>query len=204
MPLRRVLVAAVREFRRNLSATPSKSLNCRLLKILDSEIKYANNDLNELPNFRKDFLFKIEDKKGKNSIGLKRSYQNESINVVVSMPKVKIGTSEEGRECSIGLRVNIGKTERLVLELCCTAFPDEIEIDNATLVSFRDERDEVGGLCRHSFKYKDKNLQQALREFLDQRGISPVTINLFYEYMISKDNREYLFWLQNIRKFVEK
>lgn len=49
----------------------------------------------------------------------------------------------------------------------------------------------------------DENLQKSFHKFLEIRGIKPSTTNFLHEYMINKDSREYVAWLENLQKFVE-
>lgn len=54
------------------------------------------------------------------------------------------------------------------------------------------------------FSDLDENLQKGFYKYLDVRGIKPSTTNYLREYMADKDNREYLLWLKNLKKFVEE
>lgn len=49
----------------------------------------------------------------------------------------------------------------------------------------------------------DENLQRAFHKYLELRGITPMTTNFLHEYMINKDSREYLFWLNKLKDFVK-
>lgn len=49
----------------------------------------------------------------------------------------------------------------------------------------------------------DENLQKAFLKYLEVRGINPSTTNFLHEYMIKKDNKEYLEWLKNLKNFIE-
>lgn len=50
----------------------------------------------------------------------------------------------------------------------------------------------------------DENLQKAFHKFLEIRGINPRITNFLQEYMFSKDNKEYVEWLKNLKYFIEK
>lgn len=50
----------------------------------------------------------------------------------------------------------------------------------------------------------DENLQNAFHKYLEVRGIKPSTVNFLQGYMANKDSKEYLQWLNNLKKFVEK
>lgn len=49
----------------------------------------------------------------------------------------------------------------------------------------------------------DENLQKSFHKYLEIRGIKPSTTSFLHEYMINKDSREYVKWLENLQKFVE-
>lgn len=53
-----------------------------------------------------------------------------------------------------------------------------------------------------AFRDLDENLQKALHKYLEVRGIKSSLFDFLHEYMLQKDEREYLAWLQNIKKFV--
>lgn len=47
-------------------------------------------------------------------------------------------------------------------------------------------------------------MQAALRRYLEARGIKRSMYDFLHEYMINKDEREYLTWLKNMKEFIEK
>lgn len=49
----------------------------------------------------------------------------------------------------------------------------------------------------------DENLQKAFHKYLEIRGIKPSTTNFLHEYMIEKDNKEYVRWLKDVKDFVQ-
>ncbi|PPS12283.1 hypothetical protein GOBAR_AA08360 [Gossypium barbadense] len=89
------------------------------------------------------------------------------------------------------------------LEFSCTAFHDGIGIDS---LSFRNPNPEDDELAYEGpdFNDLDENLQKGFYKYLEVRGIKPSTTNYLREYMADKDNREYLLWLKNLKKFVEE
>lgn len=50
----------------------------------------------------------------------------------------------------------------------------------------------------------DENLQKALHKYLEVRGIKSSLFDFLHEYMLAKDEREYLTWLKNMKEFVAK
>lgn len=113
--------------------------------------------LEQVEEIPEGFPFEIQDEKEMNVITLKRSYQGENIEVVVSMPSLITGEEpdndmegdhdEDGRrgekpsQSSIPLTVNVSKGDGPSLEFSCTAYPDEVTIDSMS-VSENKECDE--------------------------------------------------------------
>ncbi|GAB4831845.1 hypothetical protein Ancab_005859 [Ancistrocladus abbreviatus] len=192
-------------------STDRLSSNESLLKIIDSEIKCAEEseerEAGEVPD---GFPFKIEDNPGQQTVTLKREYQGETIVVEVSMPDLVTGEDDDNAaddedgavQSSIPLIVNVSKMDGPALEFSCTAFPDEITIDSLSLKN-PDISDDQIAYEGPDFSDLDENLQKAFHKYLEIRGIKPSTTNFLHEYMINKDSEEYLMWLSNLKKFVE-
>lgn len=53
------------------------------------------------------------------------------------------------------------------------------------------------------FSDLDENLQKAFLKYLEVRGVNPSLTNFLHEYMISKESKEYLEWLKNLKNFIE-
>ncbi|KAK8662478.1 hypothetical protein V6N13_092051 [Hibiscus sabdariffa] len=97
-----------------------------------------------------------------------------------------------------------------------SGFPFEIEdipgIQTVTLIItasslyFRSTDAEEDELAYEGpdFHDLDDNLKEAFNKYLEVRGIEPSATNFLHEYMINKNNREYLNWLKNLKKFVEE
>jgi complement component 1 Q subcomponent-binding protein, mitochondrial len=45
-------------------------------------------------------------------------------------------------------------------------------------------------------------LQKALHRYLEMRGIKHSLHDWLYEYMMHKDEKEYVVWLKNMKEFV--
>ncbi|XLS80689.1 hypothetical protein HN51_046520, partial [Arachis hypogaea] len=82
-------------------------------------------------------------------------------------------------------------------------FPDEITIDSLSLKNLDESEDQLA-YEGPEFTDLDENLQKAFHKYLEIRGIKPSTTNFLQEYMFSKDNKEYLGWLKNLKNFVEQ
>ncbi|PON37366.1 Mitochondrial glycoprotein [Parasponia andersonii] len=186
-----------------------------LLRVIESEIQCAtetddHDGVDEVPN---GFPFEIQDNPGLQTITLKRKYQGEDIQVEVHMPDLVTGEqnddddngdedSEKSVQSSIPLVVNVSKKDGPSLEFSVTAYPDEIAIE-ALSVKHPENSDDQIAYEGPDFHDLDENLQKSFHKYLEIRGIKPSTTNFLHEYMINKDSREYLVWLQKLKKFVE-
>ncbi|KAG1337824.1 hypothetical protein COCNU_04G001300 [Cocos nucifera] len=202
------------------SAAKKPASDANLLCIIDDEIKYAedSDDHDRVEEIPKGFPFEIQDEREMNVITLKRSYQGEKIEVVVSMPSLVTGEEpnngmeddhdededggrgEKPSQSSIPLTVNVSKGDGPGLEFCCTAYPDEVTIDSMSVSENKESGEEMIAYEGPDFNDLDENLQKAFHKYLEMRGIS----NTLHEYMINKDSREYLHWSRNLKQFVQK
>ncbi|XP_028552371.1 uncharacterized protein At2g39795, mitochondrial isoform X2 [Dendrobium catenatum] len=187
-----------------------------LLRIVESEIGCAKDECAEVGEVPEGFPFEIQDEEGTNVITLRRDYHGENIEVVVSMPTVEDteddeegvdeenqGEDEKNDQPTIPLTVNISKGDGSTLEFCCTAYADELVIDSLCIRGNK-VSDDLLAYEGPDFSDLDENLQKAFHNYLEIRGISTETTNFLYKYLISKDDREYLTWLQNVKYFLEK
>ncbi|GMY14480.1 Mitochondrial glycoprotein [Fagus crenata] len=184
-----------------------------LIQVLESEIQCAEEEDHELTEeFPEGFPFEIEDNPGQRTILLKRKYQDEIIKVEVDMPQTEVGEDEDAGDggdeednvnSSIPLVVSITKGSGLCLEFSVTALPDEICIDSLSIKLPEGSEDQLA-YEGPDFNDLDENLQKAFHKYLEIRGIKPITTNVLHEYMGTKDNKEYLLWLKNIKNFIEK
>ncbi|KAL9260131.1 hypothetical protein AKJ16_DCAP09433 [Drosera capensis] len=181
-----------------------------LLEIIESEVECAKEteepaQLEELPP---EFPFKIEDNLRQEIIRLTREYNGETIRVEVSMPDLVTGEredndvdDEEPAQNSIPLVISVAKIDGPSLEFSCTAFSDKIDIDSLSIKSPDAPEDGIA-YEGPDFSDLDENLQKGFHKYLEIRGIKLSATNFLYEYMIRKDSREYMQWLQDMRKFI--
>ncbi|KAJ0962471.1 hypothetical protein J5N97_030299 [Dioscorea zingiberensis] len=191
-----------------------------LVKVIDSEIICAeeSDDHDRVEEIPQGFPFEIQDENGMNVITLKRTYQTESIEVSVSMPCLVTGEEPENAgggdnddedyekpgQSSLPLTVVITKEGGPILEFYCTAYPDEVVIDSMSVGENEQTGEEALAYEGPDFNDLDENLQKAFHKYLELRGICALNTNFLHEYMINKDSREYLLWLKDLKKFVEK
>ncbi|KAI4299518.1 hypothetical protein L6164_032970 [Bauhinia variegata] len=195
-------------------AAKNPSSDEMLIKVIESEIECAeetedHNGVEEIPS---GFPFEIRDSPGQQTILLERTYRDEEIKVEVQMPDLVTGENDDdldqddvskgGTQSSIPLVVSVAKKGGSFLEFSCVAYPDEITIDSLAIKKPDNSEDQIA-YEGPDFKDLDENLQKSLLKYLEVRGIKPSTTNFLHEYMINKDNKEYLFWLKKVRRFIE-
>ncbi|XP_058069826.1 uncharacterized protein At2g39795, mitochondrial-like [Magnolia sinica] len=188
----------------------------KLKLVLDSEIKCAeeSDDLDQgLPDVSP---FEIVDNPGEQTVTLKREFMGESIQVEVHMSDLMGEEDEEDKDDAdsgddneenssqpnVSLIVTISKGEGPSLEFCCTTYPDKFTIDSMLMKGQQVSDDQIA-YEGPEFSDLDDNLQKAFYKYLEARGIKSSLTNSLQEYMVNKDNREYLRWLKNMKDFVE-
>lgn len=198
------------------------SSDADLLQVIDAEIKCAEecDDFDRVEEIPEGFPFEIQNEEGKSTVTLRRRYFGEDIEVLVSMPSLVTGEEhehdrsagpggEEGvkerpAQSSIPLTINFSKNERHGLEFCCTAYPDELVIDSMSFKEIKESGEEMLAYQGPDFSDLEENLQKSWYKYLEVRGISAMTTNFLHEYMINKDSLEYLLWLRDLKKLIEK
>ncbi|XP_030924324.1 uncharacterized protein At2g39795, mitochondrial-like [Quercus lobata] len=199
------------------AAVSKTSQDENLIRILQSEIDCAQKDNLQYYDIEDGFPFEIENNPGQRTIILKSNYQNETIRVEVDMPQPDeieegenddddddaAGDDEAKSGPSIPLVVSITKGSGLCLEFGISALPDEICIDSLS-IKLPDTSEDQLAYEGPDFNDLDENLQKAFHKYLEIRGIKPRTTNTLREYMDIKESNEYLLWLKNIKKFIEK
>ncbi|KAI3840398.1 hypothetical protein MKX03_037810 [Papaver bracteatum] len=184
----------------NFSSQAKKRLSSdeNLLGCLDDEIQCAlESDDHEVVEAPGGFPFKIEDTPGEKTITLTREYQE------VDHDDGQADGGVSSPQSSVPLVVSFSKGSGPMLEFSVMAYPDEISIDSMT-VKQPNASEELIPYEGPDFMELDVNLQKAFHKYLEIRGIKPKTTNFLHEYMINKDGREYLNWLNDLKGFVAK
>ncbi|ONK68735.1 uncharacterized protein A4U43_C05F15380 [Asparagus officinalis] len=194
-----------------------KRADDNLLSVLDDEIECAQ-EADEEPSqgaiLPKDSPFEIIDNPGDQSIILKRQFDGETIQVSVFMNFEEEEEDDdeddnEGEKTSDALQPNISmvisidKGAGSILEFCCNLDSKDVEIESMAMKKAEASEDE-GAYHGPEFSDLDESLQRALRKYLAARGIKPSLYEFLREYMMTKDDREYLVWLKNLKEFIEK
>ncbi|KAL5226677.1 hypothetical protein ABZP36_014942 [Zizania latifolia] len=198
---------------------------------IDVEIREAQEYLasDEQEPLPENFPFEILDEEGMSVVVLKRDYKDENIEVIVSMLNLEAGPEFDGEEeedegknsskddededededesagdSSISLKVVVSKDSGPKLEFTCTAFREEITIDDMLIVesTTATEVEEKFPYEGPEFTELPVNVQKGLFKYLEQRGITLPTTNYMHDYMVTKQTKEYVGWMTKLKDFV--
>ncbi|XP_062190129.1 uncharacterized protein At2g39795, mitochondrial-like [Phragmites australis] len=197
---------------------------------LDVEIREAQEylDSDEQEPVPDNFPFEILDEEGTSVVILKRDYKDEKIEVIVSIPNLEGGPEfddedgegdgenagkddeeaeddESAGDSSVSLKVVVSKDSGPKLEFTCTAFREEITIDDMLIVEKTDaEGEEKFPYEGPEFTELPVNVQKGLFKFLEQRGITLSATNYMHNYMVTKQAQEYIRWMMKLKDFVRQ
>ncbi|KAG9456611.1 hypothetical protein H6P81_001119 [Aristolochia fimbriata] len=201
-------------------ATSSKqgSADQRIKRALEEEIGrlQESGDLGMECTLPGGFPFKIIDITGDEIITLKRDFSGENIEIEVPLPTFQ-DEEEEGsnedesqdedkgyvEQTTVPLIVKISKGKDPHLVFCCTGYQDDLTIDELLI---KHQETSSNKIPYEGPKFLDlaEELHKAFYKYLDERGINGSLIHFLRDYMMAKDNKEYLAWLKNVKGFIGK
>uniref|UniRef100_A0A453DWX2 Uncharacterized protein n=2 Tax=Aegilops tauschii TaxID=37682 RepID=A0A453DWX2_AEGTS len=159
----------------------------------------------------------------KRYITLRRSFEDEKIEVATQIDCLeKDGKSSLESLCmqlghgkgekkasrpSLTFDVIVSKSNGYELQFTCVAYPDDVIIRSMNMTPGGSPKEQE--LLEDMYKYDgfnklDENLKKSFHNYLELRGITPMTMNLFREYIISNGTRKQHFWLNKLSDFVKK
>ncbi|KAM0844005.1 hypothetical protein ACQ4PT_057335 [Festuca glaucescens] len=191
------------------------------LEIREAE-EYLATDVQEpTPD---DFPFEIVDEEGMSVVVLKKDYKDEKIEVIVSMPNMDAepefdeddedddedaakddDDEDEGSEdSSLSMKVVVSKGTGPKLEFTCTAFREEITIDEMLISEKAESDEEKFPFEGPEFTELPPNVQKGLFKFLELRGVTLKTTNFMHDYMVTKQTKEYVRWMTKLKDLVRQ
>ncbi|XP_030522037.1 uncharacterized protein At2g39795, mitochondrial-like [Rhodamnia argentea] len=180
-----------------------------ILRLLRNEIQYELERSPPAKPVGRFGPFTVDDRPGEQWIRLKRKFgENEYINIEATMFDGAIPASKnaagigEDVELHISFVVKITKDkDSNVLEIMCSAWPDSIEIKK--LLVHGCQRMPSSLYTGPGFKELDDELQDALYDFLEERGVDDELAVFLHQYMANKDKTEFIKWMDTVKHFVE-
>lgn len=187
----------------NLRRVIESEIEC----VVQSEESTADKHI-DLPD---DFPFEIIDNPGDQTITLQREIAGETIKAAIYTnfdteedlddEDDKSDKDEESFKPAIQMVVTIQKPEGPILEFDCNFNDDELAIENMRVLN-RDNPDAENVYEGPRFPVLDESLQKALHRYLEVRGFKHSLHDWLYEYMMRKDEKEYVVWLKNMKEFI--
>ncbi|KAI0266132.1 mitochondrial glycoprotein [Gloeopeniophorella convolvens] len=183
------------------------------------------------PSFIKEFkssgIWTVEDLAGSDEITIHRKFGNEHIRLIFSIadlqtaedsfetPEGEEGASEEDVEVSYPLRCSFTITKpsvpgALSIDAVCqegTFVVENVSFYNdskiATDLTAEADWRRRGLYIGPQFETLDVSLQEEFEKFLQERGINESLAFFVPEYAQYKEQKEYVDWLGNVKKFID-
>ncbi|KAK3121805.1 hypothetical protein QOZ80_8BG0661170 [Eleusine coracana subsp. coracana] len=189
----------------------------RLLRGLRSEISVLTNAIPPTPP-APPAKFSLDERPGEQWIRLSRAFPaaegggaEEEVRVDATLvdgalPPTRSGADTGGPpRLHISVRVQVSKAARpgVALTFMCSAWPDEMEVERV----FPERRDGQAPLQPYmgrQFSELDEEMQSAVRDFLEQRGVDDDLAAFLHSYMENKEHSELVRWLKNVEYYIKK
>ncbi|XP_020184330.1 uncharacterized protein At2g39795, mitochondrial-like [Aegilops tauschii subsp. strangulata] len=222
--------AALDSLRAATDSLSNASFEDQLLRGIDSAVKSSEPPrIAEMEDTAGCFPFEVSENRYfvgrdyKRYITLRRSFEDEKIEVATQIDCLeKDGKSSLESLCmqlghgkgekkasrpSLTFDVIVSKSNGYELQFTCVAYPDDVIIRSMNMTPGGSPKEQE--LLEDMYKYDgfnklDENLKKSFHNYLELRGITPMTMNLFREYIISNGTRKQHFWLNKLSDFVKK
>ncbi|ANM57729.1 putative mitochondrial glycoprotein [Arabidopsis thaliana] len=180
-----------------------------ILRLIRNEIEYELDHSPPLQPPNSFGPFTVDERPGEQWISLKRNFgDKEDIKIEATMFDRSVPTSKSTKTepeyiLHITFIVNISKAGATeALEIMCSAWPDTIEISKLCIRrGINTSPSSYGG---PEFEELDDQLQDALYQFLEERGISDELAVFLHRYMKNKGKAEYVRWMESVKSYVEQ
>ncbi|XP_044974675.1 uncharacterized protein LOC123442636 isoform X1 [Hordeum vulgare subsp. vulgare] len=180
-----------------------------LIRIINTELESAlkSDDHRKVDVILTDFPFKMCEK-GCAGLTFTRTFHNEEIEVLVSVPDHYMSDTENENEkgenspkATFALTVTVSKGNALSM-FTCTAYPSEIGVNTLymRLTAGEDEQEEY----TLSFEGPEsiQSLQMLSQKYLELRGVSFMNSIFLDQLMRNKGVVDRIFWLGKLKEFV--
>jgi complement component 1 Q subcomponent-binding protein len=174
-----------------------------LFKKVSEELQHeAQQTLPKLPTID----WKIQEKSGK-EIVLQKQFNGEDISILLSTDS--LGEVDEEDSVEIPLSVLVTKNNK-TMELQTTLKDAQFYIDQVTVMETALAKDETseGDWKRRNvyspvFDQLDEGLMEEFQIYLDSRGFNPELAEFIQEFLVFKEQKEYVKWLEGIKDFTQ-
>lgn len=192
----------------------------RLLRSLRSEISSCRPEpAPPLPPSAAPFT--VDDRPGEQWIRLRRAFsaaeggggEEEEVRVDATMVDGAVAPTRSGAVADgggpprmhISVHVEVSKTTRpdMALHFECSAWPEEMDVERVYPVRRGAPAPEQQYMGRQ-FRELDEEMQGAVRDYLEQRGVNDELAEFLHSYMENKEQTELVRWLRNVECYLKK
>uniref|UniRef100_A0A453D806 Mitochondrial glycoprotein n=6 Tax=Aegilops tauschii subsp. strangulata TaxID=200361 RepID=A0A453D806_AEGTS len=188
----------------------------RLLRSLRSEISSCRAEPAPRPP-PSAAPFALDDRPGEQWVRLRRAFgeqQEEEVRVDASMVDGAVAPTRSGVAAEdggpqdrmhISVHVEVSKPARpdFALKFECSAWPEEMDVERVFPVRRSGPTPEQQYMGRQ-FRELDEEMQTAVRDYLEQRGVNDELAAFLHTYMENKEQTELVGWLKNIECYLKK
>ncbi|RLN03439.1 mitochondrial glycoprotein [Panicum miliaceum] len=201
-------------FRTYISEMRRSAFIDRLLRSVRSEISFLDNSAPP-PSPPPPAPFAVEDRPGEQWARLRRVFpaaegEEEEVRVDATLVDGALPPSRSGADTGgpprlhISVKVEVSKAARpgVALNFECSAWPDEMEVQRVFPVR-RGGPSPVQQYVGRQFSELDEEMQSAVRDYLEQRGVNDELAAFLHAYMENKEHTELIRWLKNVELHVK-
>eukprot|EP00931_Biecheleriopsis_adriatica_P081556 TRINITY_DN54898_c0_g1_i1.p1 TRINITY_DN54898_c0_g1~~TRINITY_DN54898_c0_g1_i1.p1 ORF type:complete len:257 (+),score=78.13 TRINITY_DN54898_c0_g1_i1:2-772(+) len=184
----------------------------KVAKVLESELKHEEEQYEqakEIKSFLKNSPFKLVEADGDVNMALEREIGDKTVRIEFQLtspfsPDEMEGEDMENDATELSITVE-NKSGAGITFFCSTQAGEEHRyvIGNVKSFASAEERDSVTGYNGPEFEDLDDKLQEAFDEYLGELGMSSEVCDFVDALASDKEQREYVRWLRNTKKFVE-
>ncbi|CAM0944868.1 unnamed protein product [Alopecurus aequalis] len=204
--------------RRYMSDMRRSAFLDRLLRSLRSEISSCRAEpAPPLPPSA--IQFTLHDRPGEQWVRLRRTFSaseggdEEEVKVDATMVDGAVAPTRSGAGAEdggsprmhISVHVEVSKLARpdLALSFDCSAWPEEMDVERVFPVRRSGPTPEQQYMGRQ-FRELDEEMQSAMRDYLEERGVDDELAAFLHMYMENKEQTELVRWLKNVECYVKK
>eukprot|EP00930_Biecheleria_cincta_P105208 TRINITY_DN977_c0_g3_i1.p1 TRINITY_DN977_c0_g3~~TRINITY_DN977_c0_g3_i1.p1 ORF type:complete len:251 (-),score=68.28 TRINITY_DN977_c0_g3_i1:99-773(-) len=197
---------------RSTLALSSRSFSSsqKVLKVLESELKHEEEQYEqpkEIKNFLKNGSWRLAESDGDVNMALEQEVGGKTVKIEFQLASPMM-PEEEGEDDSAATEFSVtveAKDGSGLTFFCSTTAGEDHRyvIGNVKSYASAGEKDSATSYNGPEFEDLDDKLQEALDEYLGEVGMNSDVCDFVDAMASDKEQREYVRWLRNTKKFIE-